>query len=463
MTPTDPYQPPPVAEGDAPIPGLPKKRRWPRVVLAVVGGVILLAAIALAVGFGPLVRWLTLREAARLGVELELGEVEVSWEEVTVLDFEFTLHGVGGVKGHVDRLTVTVDGLAPRAIEARGIALDLEGNATDLGLALVGFAKDHPEIFALPAEADDVDVTWRPDGGEDPWLQVRDATIAPHEHGGELVAKKVEVVGYSIGKVGASWEGDDAEVVVGLGESDLEDAPVRVVVKHGLARPEATFTLRPTRLERLAGPLAVALPIEGVTASGKTKLTFTGDGPKSPIEGTLEAKFAGYRPPVPPEVKGIVFGDDTELASRIAISSDRKKVTLDEIQVKHGAFQLVGEGSIVRGDDHAVAAMALKGTLACNQLAAAAANIRVGGPVGSWLGKLAGRVVTGSVGVVVTVRADTRELEKASMKQQLGMGCGLRPDRILPGMPELPELPKDLPELPKIEIELPKLPKLPKL
>lgn len=463
MTPSPEEPIVPEADGPEAIPGMPKKRRWPRVVLATLGAAVLLGGIAIALGFGSLVRWLTLREAARLGVELELGEVEVAWESVTVVDFYVTLHGVGGVKAHVDRLTVSVDGLEPRRLEAQGIDLELEGAATDLGLALAGFAKDHPQIFALPAKAADVDVTWRPSPDEEPWLTLSDADVTPTKHGGELVAEKVEVVGLSVGKVGASWEGDDAEVVVGLGESDLEDAPVHVRVKHALARPEATFTLRPTELERLAGPLAVALPIRGVTASGVATLTFDGDGPAAPIDGTLEASFEGYRPPVPPEVNGIVFGDDTVVTSRIAVSSDRKRVSFDELRVLHGAFQLAGEGSAVRARDHAVLAMALKGTLACNQLAAAAANIRVGGQVGSWLGKLAGRVVSGNVGVVVTVRADTRALEKATMKQQIGVGCGLRPDRILPGMPELPELPKELPELPKIEIQLPKLPKLPKL
>lgn len=447
-------------EPGVPIPGLPKKRRWPKVLLATLLGLVLVAAVAFAVGFGPLVRWLTLREAARLGVDLELGEVEVGWEAVTVRDFDFTLHGVGGVAGHLERLTVTVDGLEPQSIEARGIAVELEGNATDLGLALVGFAKDHPELFALPAEADDVDVTWRPVAGEDPWLKVRDATIEPQKHGGELLAKSVEVAGLAIGKVGASWKGDDAEVVVGLGQSDLDDAPVHVLVEHALARPRAVFTLRRTPLDKLAGPLAVALPIQGVTASGVADLSFAGDGPDAAIEGTLEAKLEGYRPPVPPEVQGIVFGDDTEVQSRVEVSPDRKKMTLTELEVLHGAFRLAGEGSVVRDDEHAVIAMALKGMLACNQLAAAAANIRIGGQVGSWLGKLAGRAVTGSVAVVVTVRADTRALAEASMKQQIGVGCGLRPDRILPGMPELPPLPKDLPELPKIEIKLPKLPKL---
>ncbi|HHH26755.1 MAG TPA: hypothetical protein ENK57_00160 [Polyangiaceae bacterium] len=458
MNDDDPNAPEPGESG--PIEGLPKARRWPRVALGAIAGLLVVGSLAIALGFGPFVRWLTLREAARLGVELELGRVEVSWESVTVLDFGFSLHGVGGVRGHVDRLTVKVDGLQPRAIEANGVDLDLEGNATDLGLAVAGFVKDHAEIFALPAEADDVDVTWRPKPEGEPWLVVTGATISPHESGGELRAKRVKVVGFSVGRVGARWQGDDAEVVLGLGESDLDDAPVHVKVEHALARPEATFTLRPTRLERLAGPLAMALPIEGVTASGVATLTFLRSGPNAPIEGKLEARFEGYRPPVPPEVKGIVFGDDTEVTSRIALSEDRKKVTFDELEVIHGAFRLTGEGSAVRNRDHAVLAMALEGTLSCNQLAAAAANIRVGGQVGSWLGKLAGRVVTGSVGVVVTVSADTRALDEATMKQQLGVGCGLRPDRILPGMPELPELPKDMPELPKIEIELPKLPKL---
>jgi hypothetical protein len=374
---------------------------------------------------------------------------------VTLRDFSFRVAGIEGFEGHAERLTVGVDGFEPQSLVAQGVELELQGSATDLGIALAAYAKDHPELFALPAKAEKVELTWRPHAGAEPWVTLRDGTVEPELHGGSLVVEEVEVVGFSVGKVGATWEGDDAEVVVGLGVDDLEDAPVTVEVEHALQEPRATFTLRPTPLDRLAGPLGVALPIAGVTASAQSELRFEGEGPAAPVRGSLEARLEGYRPPVPPEVKGIVFGDDTELSADVAIPSGRKKIALTNLQVKHGAFELKGEGSMVREPSYSVIAMTLKGELACNQLAAAAANIRVGGQVGSWLGKLAGKSVTGSVGVTVSLRADTRKLSEAALQQQIGIGCGLRPDRLIPTMPRLP---KGLPKVPKIEVKLPKLP-----
>lgn len=456
----DPPSPPLAAEQPADeLPaGVPPKRRT-RWLAAMV--VLLLAIVAAAaLGWSPLVRWLTLRQAARLGVEIELGEVEVAWEAVTLRDFGFRLHGVDGLDGTVARLTIAIDGLTPQALEAVGVDVTLEGAATDLGLSLATFAKDHPEIFALPSAAEEVSLRWRPQAGGEPWLTLQDATVRPQAQGGRLVAERVKVAGLSVGRVGASWEGDQAEVVIGLGEDDLADAPVLLLVEHASTEPKATFTLRPTPLERLAGPFALALPVSGVTASGKTVLRFSGEGPNAPIEGSLEAHFEGYRPPVPSEVKGIAFGDDTTVAAQVAITGDRRKVALRQVQVKHGAFELEGEGSMVREPDHTVVSMKLKGQLACNQLAAAAANIRVGGEVGSWLGRLAGKAVTGSVGVTVSLRADTRKLAEAAIVQQIGIGCGLRPDRLIPTVPRLPG---GLPEVPKIEIELPSKGKLPKI
>jgi ADP-dependent NAD(P)H-hydrate dehydratase / NAD(P)H-hydrate epimerase len=428
---------------------------------------VALASITVAMGWSPFLRWLTLREATRHGIELTLPESDAALDldltslsggNLTLRKMAFRLRGVGGLSGSAERVTIAfvVDGLRPTAVVGDGLQLELVGSATDLGIALAGYIKDHHELWSLPAEAKGVAIRWRPRAGEDPWVTIEGATVDPDAEGGTLTADDVAVVGFSVGKVGASWRGDDAEVTMGFGTEDLERAPVHVVVEHALKRPRATFTLKPTNIAQLAGPMAMLLPVADVTVSGRARLTFVGDGPASPIEGDVEATFEGYRPPVPPEVAGIVFGDSTSIRADVSLTGDRRRLTMKPIEVKHGAFELDGEGSMVRelgskGADYAIVALALKGQLSCAQLATAAARIRVGGIAGSWLGHLAGRAVTGSVGVSVALRADSRRLAEASIDQQIGVGCGLRPERLLPNMPKLPG---QLPALPKIEIDL---------
>ncbi|MEZ4440605.1 MAG: hypothetical protein R3B72_16015 [Polyangiaceae bacterium] len=424
----------------------PAPRRGCRGALLALGALLVIAAAVVAFGWAPFVRWMTLREATRHGVELTLGHVEATWGSVEIRDCRFRLAGVAGLEGSCRRLTVSLDGVVPLRIEASGVDLALVGSATDLGLELAAYAKDHPELFRLPALAEDVDARWRPDPDEEPWLVIEGARVEPQGDGAALEATSVALRGFDVGRVGAVWNGDDVVVRFGFGAKDLAEAPVELVVEHARAQPKATFTLRKTRVDRLAGAFAVVLPDRDITAEGRVEVTFAAPG--EPITGKLQARFEGYRPPVPPEVQGIVFGDATEVKTDLSLTPDYRRLTLKPLAVEHGAFALTGEGSMVREADYSVVAMALRGSLSCAALAAAAAQIRVGGVVGSWLGQLAGKTVTGSVGVTVTLRADSRKLNDAAFQQQIGVGCGLRPERILPGM--LSELPGKLPALPSL-------------
>jgi hypothetical protein len=320
-----------------------------------------------------------------------------------------------------------------------------------------------------------VDVRWRPQPGEREWLLIDDAVIVPTVNGGTMSAKNVRVfdidigfddatvkkhgtgasvaatgvrvAGVDLGRVGTSWSGDSSQVTLGFGEPDLANAPVTIEVAYALPEPKATIILKPTALERLAAPLGVALPVEGVTASGTAELSFGSDPTRGAIQGSLQGTFEGYSPPVPKEVSSFVFGKTTHLRTKLAISDDRKRVELSETHVEHGAFKLDGGGRLDRHATHATIGIDLEGKLRCTDLADAAARAQVGGVVGGLLGGAARLAVKGSVAIKLKIEADTRNLAAAKLNKTIGIGCGLKSLGELPipklpaGFPPLPELP----------------------
>jgi len=426
------------------------------VALAVV--VVLLAGLAV-VGWLALpgyARRQAVERARQHGVVLELGSVELGWSEIAIVDFRFTLVGAPGISGKVGRMVVSLDGFEPTRFDVRGVELAIEGSATSLALAFGEWSKNYPRLYRYPVEVDRVDLLWRSERAADPWLRITGATIAPLGGGARFVAERAEVLGIDVGRVGASWRGDDTEVSIGFGTAALDAAPVKMTVRHALKQPEVDIVLKRTALQKLAGPLGVALPIQGVSASASARLRFAEGPTRGAVDGKLEASFEGYAPPVPPQLRGFVFGTKTAVSTVVEVSADRRTTILRETKLKHGAMELDGEGTIVREDDHARISMRLEGQLSCKALTDAAARTQLGNELGGILGKFAARLVRGSVALELGIDADTRDLAAAKLSKKVGIGCGL--EAIPIALPQLPPALRD-----KLPSGLPKLPEIPTL
>jgi hypothetical protein len=408
-------------------------------------------ALALVAAYRPLVRYYTLKLAREHGVVLTLGEVDVGWQRVTLTGSGFELIGVEGLVGRAESVTVRLDGTAPTGLEGDGIALELEGSAGHFALSVSEWSKRYPRLLQLPARGTRIDVEWRPQAGATPWLRIQDAVVEPIEGaafaGGSLTASAATVVGIDVGRVGASWQGAISQVALGFGVEDLERAPVHLLIEQQPdASAEARISLRPTRLETLAAAFGVKTPLEGVSAHGEVILRFAGDPLSAPVSGTLEVTLEGYRPPVPRELGAFVFGDKTEVRSLLDIAADRRTVLLRELAVRHGRFELAGEGKIERHPTHATFNADLKGRLRCVDVADAAARARLGERLGKLVGRALRIPLRGSVAVRLQIEADSRDLPHAKVESTVGVGCGLKS---LGGMiGELPALPRiELPEL----------------
>jgi hypothetical protein len=444
--PTVPGVPAHLEEGPAAAPPASKRKKWPFVVL----GVVLVVVVGVVLAWGPIARSVTISQARAHGVILEeVGDIEVGWGEVTVIDYAFELEDVDGVRGQGKELTVELDGFEAESLTANEVDFELVGSAAVLAVAVSEWTGRHPELVRIPTKADDVEVSWQESSGGPVWLKIRAGTIEPLKNGAKLSADRTTVFGLPIGRVGAVWKGDEATAKLGFGKNDEDEAPILIEVENLRSEPKAKITMRPTPLLKLSGPLGMLLPIQGVMVSGDAELQYEGKR-NAPIAGHVNAKLDGYTPPLPKEARGFVFGKTTTLSTDVKLDPDRTKISLDDVKVKHGPIELTGKGTIERTKSHAAIDMTLTGRVSCAALAKAALAGGLGKRIGPLVERLASGAVKGSVEVKIAIEADTRNLLKTKIDRSLGIGCGIE-------WPEIPEAPGGLPQIPG----LPSLPGFP--
>lgn len=423
-------------------------------VVAVFGLLGVAAVVAVVVLLPPFVTRLAIREARERGVELVPGEVEFGLGWILVRDAKFSLIGVRGIQGRARRVDVELDGFDARRVEARGVTVDVVGSAATLALEVGEWARAYPRTFRMVVAARDVQVTWRPEPGAQPFLTLEGGAITPRGKGGVFEASRATLSGVDLGKIGAEWSEEQSTVSLGLGATSLGEAPVVARVQHAATPPTADITLRPTPIERLAGPLAVPLPVAGVTVSGEAKLEFAPGISSGPVDGTVMLVLDGWVPPHPRELDGFVFGKKTTFQTKFHVPEDRKRADLTESRVQAGGFRLDGGGVITRQNSHARVELKLQGRLPCVALAGAAAESYLGRTIGKFVGAAAAYALQGAVAVIVRIDADTRDLPNAKVLRTIGVGCGLKPFPI-----DVPELLRDLPKLvPSFPTELPSIP-----
>lgn len=449
-------------------------KRW-LVVLGLIFVLVLGAAgITLAVVLPKWVEARVLATAAAEGVTLEPKDISFGWGWVQITQTRVTLDRVRSVAMQVGRIDVSLDGLTPTGIELTNVEGQVLGSITNVGLELSDWTKAHPSAYALPLTAKNAHVTFIEQAGAAPWLDVSGGSLARTASGGVFTAEHARFLGVDLGKVDAGFARENSAIALGYGESDLAKAPFRVEVTYAPA-PTAKFTLAPTAAERLAKPLGIPLPVSGVIVSSETTLAFSGAADAETIQGATSINLKGYIPPHPFELDGFIFGDTTTFDGKFTIPPLRDRMTLTDAHLKAGAFELRGNGLLVRSSDHSEATLTLKGQLPCSALASVEANSRVskilGQAFGTKAGQFAEKLVNGSVAIGLNINVDTRNLAAAKMERTIGVGCGLHPlslaelEKLVPFPPDvltflqgLPALPNDLSSLPALPAGIPGVP-----
>jgi hypothetical protein len=405
------------------------------------------------------------------GVTLEPKDIAFGWGWVQITQVKVTLDGVRSVGLQVGRIDVALDGLTPTSIQLTNVEGQVLGSLTNVGLELGEWTKSHPGAYALPLSAKNVHATFVERAGAPPWLDVLGGSLTHTASGGVFNAEHARFLGVDLGQVGAGFARENSAIALGFGEADLGRAPFRIEVSPAPPTPTAKFTIAPIAAERLAKPLGVALPVQGVIVSSETTLSFVGTGASETIQGKTSVTLKGYVPPHPFELDGFIFGDTTTFDGVFSIPPLRDRITLTDAHLKAGAFELRGTGLIVRGSDHSEANLSLNGQLPCSALASVEANSRVSKILGSELGTKAGqfaeKLINGSVAIGLSIAADTRNLAAAKVVRTIGIGCGLHPltlaelAKLMPLPPDVTALLQSLPALPTDLSNLPALPALP--
>ncbi|MEM9694089.1 MAG: hypothetical protein AAGA56_16190 [Myxococcota bacterium] len=394
--------------------------------------VVLFTALLVAAGgwvvlFGE--AWLrgqVLARAAEKGIAIEaLGEVElVGWNEVALRDLQFRFARFEPCEITVERVDIVLDGLAPASLAARGVDVALTGGAVSLLLQLGRLGDAHPGLFSVPIEATDVHVRWwQRERNEPPWLEAKGGSIIPTAQGGRWEARSATIFGVDAGRVTAHWDGGRADASFGFGATEGEPPPVSLRVQHDETPAKLTLDLKPTPLDRLAGPLAVdLLGAKGVAARGKADLSLFED---DRIEGVVTGQLDGYRPPLPGPLASLSFAETTSLRAEVKLDPSWSTAKMRQFRGHHGGIAVDGRATFTRGEslrDWSID-LDVSGSIPCAAIAKAAAESGIGMP--SWMGGLAGLAIRGAITLALKVTARTDDFAGAEVRSRLGVGCGL--------------------------------------
>jgi len=451
-------------------------KRW-LLVSAIVGALLLGgAALALLVLLPRYVEGKVLSTAEAQGVSLKPEDISFGWGWVQITQAKVNLAGVRTVEMQIGRIDVALDGLTPLSIDLTNVDGLVIGSITNVGLELSEWTKAHPSAYSLPLSAKNVHVRFVEPAGTPPWLEVSGGELTRTKSGGVFAAQHTRFMNVDLGTVGAGFAREASSIALGFGETDLSKAPFRVEVSPNGSTPTARFVLAPTPAERLAKPLGLGLPVSGVVVSSETTIAFASGAAAGSVSGVTSVTLKGYIPPHPFELDGFIFGDTTTFDTKFALPATRDRITLSESRLKAGKFELSGDGLLSRGSDHSEATLNLSGDLPCSALAGVEAESRLAKLLGAGLagkaGKLAEKLVNGSVHVGLKLSADTRNLAAARLDRTIGVGCGLHPlslaelSKLLPAdvnelLKSLPALPSDLSKLPALSGLPSSLPPLP--
>ncbi len=399
------------------------------------------------------------QKAAERGIIVGIGKLDWSLDGAVLTDTSITLSGVPSTVVHVDRLEtdvrVDLSGITIRRLEVQGAQATVLGSAALVGLELGYWTAKYASAVNLPMRASGIDVTWKAAPLLQPWLEISQAQIEPAGDAGTILAESVVIAGQNIGTVGGQWSEGRSDFTIGLGEMNLEAAPIQVNVVYEGEKRSIDAALVPTSLQRLESSFGVELPDEKIEIETRVHLELDTRALDSPAKGWMKASLHGFIPPHPAELDGFVFGNRTDFETQLFVDEARAKIRLENAKVQAGRFVLKGQGVVTRSEDTARLLMDLRAALPCTALAGAAVESRLGKVIGPWMRRAAEAALQGSVTVTVKLDADSRHLDQIKMAKLIGVGCGLKPLK-LPGIEDF-ELPV-LSSLPKLGDLLPTMP-----
>src|ERR1700691_73827 len=98
--------------------------------LTLAGVLVSTVLVVVAAALGPVVRGQVATEAARRGLEVQVGSVRPGWFAVRLLDVVVHPHDVSGIEARITEVRASLSaGLTPRAIDLHGGEIRITGDA----------------------------------------------------------------------------------------------------------------------------------------------------------------------------------------------------------------------------------------------------------------------------------------------------------------------------------------------
>jgi hypothetical protein len=369
------------------------------------------------------------RAARERGVELVPGEVSFGIGWVQVADARLSLIGVRGLEIRTGLIDSELKGMQPLNFTLNRVEAKAAGEPLALANELASWKRAHGHQLKEPFSVKPLSFTLRARPEDPPLVAIEGAELLAARDRYSGTAKRLRVLDRDLGEARVILTEQQARAALTLGESALDNPLLGIELDMTVASERTVnVALAPIPLTRLGALLRVALPLEGVTASG----TLTARIPNNlaaggRVAGNVDVLLKGYVPPHPVELDGFVFGDTTSVSTHYVVEAEQLRVVLTQSRVRAGRFELAGEGELRAEVQGARLSLILRGQLPCNALASAAAESRLGRALGKVTGKAALQVVSGTVGVHVAVDANTSDLGRARVLKTISPGCGLKP------------------------------------
>jgi ADP-dependent NAD(P)H-hydrate dehydratase / NAD(P)H-hydrate epimerase len=327
-----------------------------------------------------------------------------------------------------DEMTLATSGLSTlESVDARGVAVSVEGPATDRILDVAAWASKNAGALHVPASAKDVKLEWRANADAPAWLTMTGGSMTGDGKTAELKAATT-AFGVPMGVVRAAVVVDVSGVTLEAGKKQGVEAPIQAKLHTSARPPTLGVTLRPVELAALGAAMGVALPTHAATLSGHADLTL-GHG-ASGVAGTASLEIDGWVPQHPKVLDGIVSGKKTTSHAHLQVAEDRATIKLDDVEVRAGKLALKGSGTMAEEAHHPILRLDLSGPIPCAELARGTASNELPGLLGEIAGEVAGHTVSGAATVNVSVEADAKNLAAAKITPKVSVGCQLK----LPGL-----------------------------